>query len=260
MNRESRSVTFACLLGAFIGALSALEISVRFQHGSFLWVFGALFGGLIAWIIVDFRQLCTGVKCAYNQAINWKPNKQYWITSFTWSVLLLSITCSVWIITSPILYITGDIGEIYPMPKMGFVSLILFVSIICGPVLTLDEACRDLPQTRKRLWGMIKISNPVGLICFVLEGVWRLIVRIYHGLPTLWARAVKFVQTICKFVRTSFIYVHTEKRKLCFIDATIGASIGFFFGSAVIGAVAGAILGFVNYELVSVRWLKITPS
>ena len=28
----------------------------------------------------------------------------------------------------------------------------------------------------------------------------------------------------------------------------------------IIGAIAGAVLGAINYELVSVRWLKLTPA
>jgi len=52
------------------------------------------------------------------------------------------------------------------------------------------------------------------------------------------------------------------KKCLSALDLTllgIGAIIGYFCGSAFIGAVAGAILGVVNYKLVSVRWLKMVP-
>jgi hypothetical protein len=70
---------------------------------------------------------------------------------------------------------------------------------------------------------------------------------------------VAFVVDIAQFVARVFVYVHSSRRTLCFVDATLGAAIGYTYGSAIIGAVAGVILGVVNYELISVRWLKLAP-
>ena len=52
-----------------------------------------------------------------------------------------------------------------------------------------------------------------------------------------------------------FIRIHSQKRLICGTDAMIGAGIGYLAGSAIIGALAGALIGLVNYELVTRRWL-----
>ena len=69
-----------------------------------------------------------------------------------------------------------------------------------------------------------------------------------------------FGREIWGFVVRTFVYVHSERRTLCFVDETLGAVAGFSLGSAVLGAVVGAILGFVNYEFVSIRLLKLVPA
>ena len=61
MRKDTWSILWACALGAFIGGLSALEIHSRFALGSYLWIFGALFGGVVAYAAIDFREFCSGV-------------------------------------------------------------------------------------------------------------------------------------------------------------------------------------------------------
>jgi hypothetical protein len=41
------------------------------------------------------------------------------------------------------------------------------------------------------------------------------------------------------------------------VDSALGAASGYYFGSAILGGVVGMILGLVNYEIVSIRWLKL---
>jgi hypothetical protein len=41
------------------------------------------------------------------------------------------------------------------------------------------------------------------------------------------------------------------------VDAGIGAIVGYQAGSPAIGAVVGALLGVLNYEIVSIRLLRL---
>ena len=43
----------------------------------------------------------------------------------------------------------------------------------------------------------------------------------------------------------------------CAVDAMIGAAVGFFAGSAIIGALVGGLFGVLNYEVVSKRLLHL---
>ena len=61
------------------------------------------------------------------------------------------------------------------------------------------------------------------------------------------------------FARKLFIQIHSEMRLLCMTDAFLGAVVGFFAGSVLLGAISGGLLGLLNYEIVSIRILKLNP-
>jgi hypothetical protein len=46
---------------------------------------------------------------------------------------------------------------------------------------------------------------------------------------------------------------------LCFADGAMGAAIGYVAGSSLVGLLIGAILGYIHYNMISVRLLKIAP-
>lgn len=69
MNRQLWSIVGACALGACIGTFTALDISTRFQYGSYLWGIGALLGGIVAYVAVDFRHFgLSKISCWSGQA------------------------------------------------------------------------------------------------------------------------------------------------------------------------------------------------
>jgi len=41
------------------------------------------------------------------------------------------------------------------------------------------------------------------------------------------------------------------------VDAALGTAVGYFTGNPLIGAVAGGLLGVVNYEIITVRVMKL---
>ena len=61
------------------------------------------------------------------------------------------------------------------------------------------------------------------------------------------------------FSKQVLVLIHSDVRLLCGTDAAIGAGIGYLAHNPLIGALAGGILGLANYELVSIRWLKLVP-
>lgn len=59
-----------------------------------------------------------------------------------------------------------------------------------------------------------------------------------------------------RFIWQVFIRIHSEMRLLCMADAALGAAVGYFAGSAIIGALAGGVFGLVNYAVVTKRVLE----
>lgn len=259
MRKETWSIGFACLLGAFIGTLVALEISARFTYGSWLWGIGALVGGLVAYCAVDFRHLCTGVVRSYQKTINWRPDRLYWKAyciyfggSYTLCISLIGFT--------EVVFKPSD-SIIIPLIIFAITSAVLTWAMLSNWSNYDDERrlCYAM-QVTDLGWRLMRNYNPIGIAYWVCCGALWAIRRI----PSAGTRLVVFAKfhwmQIRQFAIEIFFYVHSGRRKICFVDATLGATIGYFLGSAIFGAVIGAILGIVNYEIVSIRWLKILPT
>lgn len=265
MKRESWSIIIACFFGAFVGGITALEIAARFEYGSYFWGIGALLGGIVAYFIVDFAQVRTGVLRAYNNVVNWQPNLLYWKAVIVNMTYMMSVTIYVVLFFSlpysMIGVISGERVEMVVMSILIVSAIMLIIVLILSLLISLDELSRGENEGRewryrlkllrsiRRNLGHIETLNPVTATCFLAALLWRSLPKL-HKIPRL----------LWNFVLTFVRYIHSERRTLCFIDAALGATVGYYFGSAVIGAVVGAILGVINYELVSVRWLKLSPT
>jgi len=261
----------ACALGAFIGALFAIEIQSRFALGSYLWPFGAIFGGIIAWCAADFEQFCFGItrsyrvsanniSRAYGTATGWKPDILFWR-----AVVTIATGITMCVVT--MLSFFGICGVLSKgMWDISFFLLGCFIFSNVIFALMFRSSKKECSESRYKEgvrdifglgWNLCKFGNPIILPFVVIIKLWKIMPRFIRFSSSV----VRFIarEAVRFFVRV-FIYVHSERRTLCFVDATLGAGIGFFFGSAIIGAIAGAVLGAVNYELISVRWLKFVPN
>lgn len=264
MRKETWSIMLACALGAFIGALFAIEIQSRFALGSYLWPFGALLGGIIAWCAVDFKPLCSGIARSYR--VSAMPGKFCWKAAIAWILGFWSLAGSSTALCIALIFFIGTPPVnpslswilVYTIPMMlwsvSLAGILVFIVLSAiFPFICFQRKNESKSEYEERMkkdiktgFGLLDSYNPISLLILVIR---------FSSL------AVRFVgREIGRFVARVFIYVHSERRTLCFVDATLGAGIGFFCGSAIIGVVAGAALGVVNYELVSVRWLKLVPN
>ncbi|MCX6787048.1 MAG: hypothetical protein NTY93_00800 [Candidatus Kaiserbacteria bacterium] len=268
----------ACALGAFIGALSALEIQSRFVLGLYLWPFGALFGGIVAYFAGEFGQLRDGIvrsyrvsadniSCAYGAIEKWKPDKLYWKMVAAVMIGLLICALSSFLLIC-ILVSVGD-KQIFRQPILALgASLVCVMAVgsvfLCSILTILAPALLQLAQIgeyerlTKDGWKLFKFGNPIVLPFFISYCIAKYFRRnAGHFILVMLFVSIEAMQ----FVVRTFVYVHSERRRLRLVDATLGAAIGgFFFGSAILGAIIGGALGGINYELVSVRWLKLVPS
>lgn len=284
MTRGWLSIAFACAFGAFIGALTALEISAQVPYGKYLWSIGALIGGILAYIAVDFWHFCRGVGNAYRKTIAWRPHRLYWRAYLAQWVHMAAIQASgfaavgIWIFSGTYLYpaerwFTHE--QILEMLYYGYLYLWPALSLTLGLVAARDDLKRKqgwndteyddlLREKTIEGWKKVLYSNPISVLFIVLFGIlfgaaW-VITRLPRCAAILARFSAKVAVLIVRFLRNVFIYVHSERRTICFIDATIGAAIGYSFGSAIIGAIVGALIGLINYEIISVRWLRLVPA
>lgn len=138
-------------------------------------------------------------------------------------------------------------------------SWMAFVAVNDHDTKTDAEYEKHLRKVRSVGYKIALGVTPFGLVFLALCGVGWALARV----PQFVAKVVNFVESaaphLARFVAGVFVSVHSSRRTLCFVDATLGAAVGYTFGSTLVGVAAGVILGVVNYELVSVRWLKLAP-
>ncbi len=276
-NNDSFRIAGACAFGALIGSLVALEIAARFTYGSYLWIIGALIGGCVAYITIDFRHFCAGVSHSFRRTIAWRPDGLYWRA--VGSVLVASAAFAPTMVCSYIILVL--LGRIMPELLHMIVFLVLgtiaFVNF-CFPVTLILFGIGELWRLRNesvvptsRLNRIIESNrkmtcdfNPVSAAILAVRHILRALHDCVVCVPAAVAATCSFVKKVGKaiatFIAAVFVYVHSTRRTICFVDATIGALIGYYFGSAIVGSVVGAILGVVNYEVVSVRWLRLVPA
>src|SRR3989344_2663150 len=144
MRKESWSVLFAFGLGALIGSFAALDIASRFELGRYFAVLGALLGGLVAYVAVDFRQLLAGICRAWMEAATWEPDLRRWKAFF-----LGFSAAFVFLVTvlSPIglLIFTADSYRAGLFFEGGVVVLSLFAALCFGRVVA-SKRCESMTE------------------------------------------------------------------------------------------------------------------
>jgi len=275
MTRGWLSIAFVCAFGALIGTLTALEISARFEYGSYLWSIGALVGGIAAYVTIDFRHFCAGVAHSYRRTVAWRPYGLWWKALAAMSGGIVMICCSTIGVFGALSAYSSDapmsiaIGTLYMMLAVSVLGALLGWLMLMPSMSS--RGANDAADRERRLrdaiesgWSLILYGNPISVALAAFRGLKWLTVRtpptIAHAVPITINAMRRAGHTIAQFVAGVFVYVHSQRRTICFIDATIGATIGYFFGSTIIGAIAGALLGVINYEIVSVRWLRLVPA
>lgn len=251
LRKGTLSLGLSVAFGSLIGTVIALDISERFASGSWFWALGALLGGVIAWIVVDFDHFRSSVTRAYCEIADWEPDHLYWKALGAILVGFSSVFLSGFAIAAigshydaKILLLFGY-GMMYLMP-------ICLISALFDVLVSDSENHSKFKEMIGVGTKMMMFGNPVVLPFTALYAVGLLAYKTYLIAPDV-------IRAMWQIAVTSFLYAHTERRRICFVDAVIGSTIGYFCGSAIIGAATGALLGMVDYELVS-RWLKLVPA
>lgn len=238
---QGLKVFLACAFGAFVGTFVGL-------HFGYL-VLGVITGGLTGYLSYEWRDVIAAFLAAWRATTNWRPDKRYWKTYFRFVATAAGFF-------SGCVFSTGlALGPLMPWERL--LHTLLATAVVLG-VCWLSTSC--LVLTSPALIQDMEASMKYMRIRYgYLLLVWYLpcaTVKFFRKAPGWIGTASKFVG---RFSKKFFLIVHSEIHLLCLVDASIGAAIGYFSGNPLIGTLAGGILGFVNFELLSVRILKLVP-
>lgn len=254
---KSLKIFIACFLGAGIGTLTALQL-----NGYFWWV-GLLVGGLIGYLSYEFKKVRRAIPKAWHAVKGWKPNKERWKVGWMMFWALVSFLSTILLAFSLLLFIDMETSVWTTFVAIfGFsflVSLLMTIGIVSD--MGVERFEKELGDARE----MFKNFNPIKVYFYYVPKY--IVLGLFHffkGTIYVLVRIPGFlwgiITTIALFIKTLFTMIHSEIRLLCGIDAAIGATIGYFAGSVIIGAVSGGLFGLLNYEILSKRILHLVPS
>lgn len=259
MDRTTR-VFLACAFGAFVGALMALSADRNF------WWIGLIVGFVVGYISYEWREILRVIPDAWRvarselQAVKgWRPDKQWWdaYARLNFEIVLFSINFGL-----------PFYGMLRLFPLEGLNSTITFTIVFgfplamylfLGNVYAFTEEENDpkrklVMEMKKLTWQQIwKDLNPFNVYFRILPPA------LLHIFRKAWRMTIPVAAMVARFGWHFFREIHSDIRLLCGLDAALGAAVGYFFNNPVIGALAGGIIGVINYELVSKRWLAIVP-
>jgi len=255
MNRTLK-VFIACFLGGGIGALVALQLTFYF------WWIGMLVGGLVGYLSYEFNAVLQAIPKAWRKATTWRPDWDYWkaywkAVSVGWGyALLVCLTpaSALWGATYLLWKLGAAIDGIGALTIFG--ALFLAVAVLAPPA---EIACcptSEWPGRWKNLRKLAIMLNPVSVFFWWLPlGIWKLVLLVPAGIRKIG----RGISSLLRFFWYLFRFIHSEFRLLCALDAALGAGIGFFTGSPLIGALAGGVIGILNFEILSKRVLHFVP-
>ncbi len=237
-------VFLASALGGGIGALVALQVWQPF------WWVGMLVGGLLGYLSYDFKEVIRAIPTAWRMATEggYFRDIARFVAKFFGSLIVGGAN----VVVPLLLALWGG------FPLKTDLHLWAELWVWGGGLLLLVYAMwgrtSSRPFSEDDFVLFIRRRNPFMVYGYYLpKGLWWLARRTPRAV-------VLTAVTMARFVKYLFILIHSELRLLCAFDAALGAAIGYFLGSAAIGALAGGVIGVLNFELVSKRLLHLVPS
>lgn len=251
MNNQSIKIFVSCTFSAGIGALIALELNTT------LWWIGAITGGLLAYLSYEFKMVVTAFRRAFSAVFNMKHARR--LINFFERVIIT-------LIYGLLIFSYVIIANIMHKPDvdfadMNFVGLYVTATVV-GAIWQMTKAV-TFNSIVESLAGLYS-SNPITLSLMIFASALSAIIILMYCLvlikqtgPIVSKYSKEVCVKIALFLKTAFIYMHSDFRLLYGISGAMGASIGYFNGSAIIGAFTGGFFALFSREIVSKRFLKL---
>lgn len=281
-------VFLACALGAFIGSMVALQLNHYF------WWLGLLVGGFAGYISYEFKKVMAAAPAAWETAketvgkagkteihLLGPIKKAGKILAGIFLVLLLGPikkTGKILVYTFLVLLTGFIVGYCFFVnlnllaalcsPEVNFLTEthklisgpanILGTSITGLVTLFLIVLSVGLLMQETMEMNLVKSENKciVTTVALSVAPILTIFTLTSYAIYKLAPRTAKFIG---RFAKQLFLLIHSDIRLLCATDAAIGTAIGYFSGSAVIGAIAGGTFGVINYKIVSEHILRLQP-
>jgi len=281
---ETRKIAFACFIGGAICSAVALLLAPT------LWWLGMLAGFAGGYLSYEFREVIKATSVAWRVAKD--DTVDCWVGMFNairkWllephHVLYPSVTITValYALTAYWMYYTSIPASAYVLVAGMFLLAYFPVErffLLCVHFGVRKENCFYYPfampdkyeaDIRKRLEkeGLKQVPMTYkSEMRWFFKGLALICFNIVCKMPK--AVAIGFVSMCSFFFRYGwflFKLIHSQKHVLCGLDGVVGGTVSYLWLSSsghpvlvvLFGGLLGAMFGILNWEVVSVRWLKV---
>lgn len=261
MNKNAVLYGLAVALWAMVGTFVAISVN------PYWWWTGLIAGAFVGYLATDFRQMRSAATQAWTSTTSWRLNRAWWRErlqfAFCMFNLVLCFAPAFALLIAPI-WIAGDHQNPY-LFAIGYVAFAASVTCLMTLIVIYTES-------EKTPWLTIFKYNMVFMYALFFRkysGIaWReskeVVVLTFQALASFFRSVPTFIAATCKFTTTFFRLIHSQKRVLRAMDAGTAVLLAYFLESGtsavLLSGVAGFLIGFLHYELISVRLLKIVPN
>ncbi len=254
MMEKTWKIFLVCCAGAGIGSLVALELNHNF------WWVGLIVGALVGYLSYQWREVIAAIPAAYRAARKIKINQGIGL------YLLIQITAISWLLIIRLGFDQLSSAEKLPDYTLmfamcaGIAWMTLMLCCLTHPLELLGDYLSGISTALARMRKIAALVFPPTAVLLLIVFFARSIIFFVKNFKMI-AKEVGYVFVaiyvfFSTFLWEFFVLVHSQERVICALDSALGAAIGYFAGSAIIGAVAGGILGVVNYTVVTKLWLE----
>lgn len=293
-------VFLSCALGAYIGDRVAFQINPAFWWlGLSIGIVVGFIIGYVTYEFKRFASAVPiAFGRAYKSVAGWQPDREVWKLRSQFGefwLLFVGSTIACWWITLSMGYLDSrSITALLLGLVLAFGSIVGIAMGTALPILTLGRIPIYSPRRealevlgiKMRMFslklnplfffgGIIGFSQPIvasamASVCrtAIAIGVFLLNVLIVCAVIVILVELIVLpiwhFKTILRFfkvfAKTLFRLTHSDLALLCAVDAAIGVTIGYHYHDAILGAIAGGLWGVINFEFVSIRFLKLVPA
>lgn len=284
--KEWQKIFIACFIGGFIGAFVAVSVAPQ------IWLIGLLAGTCAGYISYEFKKVLLAIPRAFTLAH--QIIKKEWSLPNIWKLMKW---CCMGIYTNPLVstFFIIFIALTLFMIKLGYGLPLIFPSIcalnlvLTAMILPLLIRCASygeeladqyeqlLPKNMNyhdnlvQFYALFIIGILRGIataIWFFIWPLWKYLAKgIYYGFKYL-IKAIYYTgKYLGLFIWFTIKLIHSDERLLCGVDSAIGAGLACLMCPestsilivSVCGGLIGAGWGVLNYQLISLKILKLKP-
>lgn len=232
----------ALFLGGYLGALIGLELHKVYSMVT--WPLSTLLGSLIGFFTYKPKEIITAFRTAFSDAVKWRPctKEEFGVMFQTWKqnrVMFCYAMLTLMSYLFPFLLAAGY-GHDQMREAFHWIRNIFLACLFMLPWVPIESSLEKAQETRSEVSSRLRKGNSISVAIRIL--VWFF----SRCIPWFAKTVIKTPRVISQVVVGTLQASATHKRVTISASSAVGATLGFLFGSALLGGVIALVVGYVS--------------